>query len=44
MVDSGRVIVSPDTLRQERVPPNQHLTDKWPVLHYGTVPNIDISR
>jgi DMSO/TMAO reductase YedYZ molybdopterin-dependent catalytic subunit len=35
------VIYSPDTRRKERVPPGQHLTDKWPVLHYGTIPKID---
>ena len=23
---------------QERVPPGQYLTEKWPVLHYGPVP------
>lgn len=28
---------TPDEL-QERVPPGQHLTDKFPVLHYGDVP------
>jgi DMSO/TMAO reductase YedYZ molybdopterin-dependent catalytic subunit len=30
-------IISSDTLRANRVPPGQHLTDKWPVLHYGKV-------
>lgn len=34
------IIRSPDTLRKNRVPPGQHLTDKWPVLHYGSVPAI----
>jgi len=34
-------IISPDTLKPNRVPPGQHLTDKWPVLHYGSVPKID---
>ena len=33
-------ITSPDTLRQNRLPPGQRLTDKWPVLHYGGVPKI----
>jgi len=23
-----------------RVPPGQHVTDKWPVLHYGRVPSV----
>jgi len=36
-------IISPDTLRggpKERTPPGQTLTAKWPVLHYGKVPNV----
>jgi DMSO/TMAO reductase YedYZ molybdopterin-dependent catalytic subunit len=27
-----------------RLPPGQHMTDKWPVLHAGSVPSIDLSR
>ena len=27
----------------QRLPPGQVLTDKWPVLHYGSVPNLDLS-
>ena len=38
------IIRSPDTLRKNRVPPGQHLTEKWPVLHYGTVPVIQPSN
>ena len=34
-------IISPDTQRQNRVPPGQRLTDKWPVLHRGNVQRID---
>ena len=31
--------------RQEpRLPPGQVKTDKWPVLHYGSVPKVDLSR
>lgn len=26
-----------------RTPPGQSLTDKWPVLHYGSVPRIQLS-
>ena len=26
-----------------RLPPGQHLTEKWPVLHAGDVPRIDLS-
>ena len=30
--------------RQEpRLPPGQVKTDKWPVLHYGSVPTVDLS-
>lgn len=35
------MIVSPDTRRENRVPPGQHLTAKWPVLHEGGMPAID---
>jgi len=35
------VIISPDTQKNLRLPPGQHLTHKWPVLHYGIVPPID---
>jgi DMSO/TMAO reductase YedYZ molybdopterin-dependent catalytic subunit len=37
-------IISPDVLRGEpleRTPPEQVLTAKWPVLHYGKVPKVD---
>ncbi|MGE5589870.1 MAG: sulfite oxidase-like oxidoreductase [Bacillota bacterium] len=27
-----------------RVPPGQRVTPKWPVLHYGSVPEVDLSR
>jgi len=37
-------IKSPDTERQDRVPPGQKLTEGWPALHYGNVPKIDTSR
>ncbi len=37
-------IKSPDTMRQERVPPGQRLTNDWPVLHAGDVPIPDTSR
>jgi DMSO/TMAO reductase YedYZ molybdopterin-dependent catalytic subunit len=28
----------------ERLPPGQIITRKWPVLHYGTVPDVDTAR
>ncbi len=27
----------------DRLPPGQYLTEKWPVLHYGKVPKVDLS-
>ena len=27
----------------DRLPPGQYLTEKWPVLHYGGVPNVDLA-
>ncbi len=36
-------IVSSDTLRKERIPPGQVLTRKWPVLHAGTTPQVDLA-
>ena len=26
-----------------RLPPGQHLTEKWPVLHAGSIPRIDLA-
>jgi DMSO/TMAO reductase YedYZ molybdopterin-dependent catalytic subunit len=28
----------------ERLPPGQYFTEKWPVLHYGTVPSVDLAN
>jgi DMSO/TMAO reductase YedYZ molybdopterin-dependent catalytic subunit len=28
----------------DRLPPGQYLTEKWPVLHYGSVPKVDIAK
>ena len=27
----------------ERLPPGQHMTEKWPVLHAGSVPRVDLA-
>ena len=27
----------------ERLPPGQYLTEKWPVLHAGSIPDVDLS-
>jgi DMSO/TMAO reductase YedYZ molybdopterin-dependent catalytic subunit len=37
-------IVSPDTQRKNRLPTGQWLTDKWPVLHYGKIPTIEVKK
>ncbi len=29
--------------REPRLPPGQVKTDKWPVLHYGSVPRVDLA-
>ena len=42
-MNMDKPIISPDTLRQNRVPPGQRLTEKWPVLHAGSVPKIDLA-
>ena len=31
------------TKNRERLPPGQIVTQKWPVLHYGTVPRVDLA-
>jgi len=41
---AGEIIRSPDTLRDNRVPPGQRLRTNWPVLHYGSVPKIDLAK
>ena len=42
MLDES-IIRSPDTQRADRVPPGQRLTDKFPVLHHGSVPKINLN-
>jgi DMSO/TMAO reductase YedYZ molybdopterin-dependent catalytic subunit len=36
-------IVSPDTYRQQRIPPGQSRTRKWPVLDAGGPPRVDLN-
>jgi DMSO/TMAO reductase YedYZ molybdopterin-dependent catalytic subunit len=38
---SSPVVVSPDVHRENRIPPRQALTGKWPVLHAGSTPHFD---
>ncbi|TWT57329.1 TMAO/DMSO reductase [Thalassoglobus neptunius] len=40
--EASDVIISSDTRRENRIPPGQTQTRKWPVLHYGHVPKIDL--
>jgi DMSO/TMAO reductase YedYZ molybdopterin-dependent catalytic subunit len=40
-MNNDDAIISPDTRRDNRLPPNQVLTRKWPVLHEGEVPDFD---
>jgi DMSO/TMAO reductase YedYZ molybdopterin-dependent catalytic subunit len=35
-------IISPDTFREQRIPPGQSRTKKWPVLDAGGPPPIDL--
>ena len=37
-------IISPDTKRENRIPPGQRLVKEWPVLHAGRVPDINIEK
>jgi DMSO/TMAO reductase YedYZ molybdopterin-dependent catalytic subunit len=37
-------VVSPDMARDQRIPPGQVETKKWPVLHYGDVPQVNLSE
>jgi len=38
---TGKRAASPDAA--QRTPPGQYLTEKFPVLHYGTVPSVDLA-
>ncbi len=29
--------------QKSRLPPGQYVTQKWPVLHYGSVPSVDLA-
>ena len=41
--DEG-VIISPDTRRNDRIPPRQSRTLKWPVLDASGAPKIDLAK
>lgn len=40
---SADVIISPDTRRAKRIPPNQSRTKKWPVLDASGPPRLDLA-
>ena len=40
--DPADTIASPE--QEPRLPPGQVRTDKWPVLHYGSVPRVDLAK
>jgi DMSO/TMAO reductase YedYZ molybdopterin-dependent catalytic subunit len=42
-INDPEVIVSPDTRRENRVPPGQSRTKKWPVLDAHGTPQIDLT-
>lgn len=43
-VNEPEVIISPDTRRENRVPPGQSRTKKWPVLDAHGTPQFDIAN
>ncbi|HWQ34409.1 MAG TPA: sulfite oxidase-like oxidoreductase [Blastocatellia bacterium] len=40
---AANVIISPDTLREDRIPPGQSRTRRWPVLDASGPPRIDLA-
>ncbi len=40
----AEVIISPDTYRENRIPPGQSRTRKWPVLQWGPIPEISVEQ
>jgi len=40
--DPADIVESPK--REPRLPPGQIRTDKWPVLHYGSVPHVELAN
>jgi DMSO/TMAO reductase YedYZ molybdopterin-dependent catalytic subunit len=43
-VSEAAETVDARTATKPRVPPGQSVTPKWPVLHYGDVPSVDLTR
>lgn len=44
ILSDKNTIISEDTKRENRIPPGQHEIKKWPVLHAGSVQNINTSK
>src|SRR6202051_3230627 len=42
-IDDPEVIISPDTRRENRIPPGQSRTKKWPVLDAHGTPEVDLA-
>ncbi len=42
-IEDRDIIISPDTRRENRMPPGQSRTKKWPVLDAHGTPQIDIA-
>ncbi|MCE5176642.1 MAG: sulfite oxidase-like oxidoreductase [Caldisericales bacterium] len=43
-MEQKKVVISPDTKRDKRIPPGQSETTSFPVLHYGQMPTVDIEK
>lgn len=44
VVEDEKVIKSPDTKRENRIPPGQRIRENFPVLHHGRTLKLDISK
>src|SRR5712675_610211 len=42
-VNDPGIIISPDTRRDNRIPPGQSRTKKWPVLDAHGTPDVDLA-
>ena len=42
-INEPDVIISPDTRRDNRIPPGQSRTKKWPVLDAHGTPTVDLA-
>ena len=42
MSDGAKPVVDARPNDRSRIPPRQAVTEKWPVLHYGAVPQVDL--